>query len=75
MKYCVQIAALVCSGGWKNGVGWLLRSVWLSSDGEMMWYVFPFCPVVGGVKVRWHGLHWGPVRQVSTICEKIYDNG
>jgi len=25
----------------KNGAGLLLRSVWLSSDGEMMYYVSP----------------------------------
>jgi len=36
MKYCVKSAALVSSCGWKNGVGWLLSSVWLSSDGEMI---------------------------------------
>jgi hypothetical protein len=55
----------------KNGVGRLLRSVWLSSDGEMMWYLCPFfCRMVGDVKVRWRGLLWGHVRQVSAVCEK-----
>jgi len=27
----------------------VLRDVWLSSDGEKMMCVFPFCPMVGGV--------------------------
>ena len=72
----MHIVEVLCAGCCPGMFRWLEK--WCRTvlrNGEMMWYVFPFCPVVGGVKVRWHGLHWGPVRQVSTICEKIYDNG
>ena len=62
----MQIAVLVCSGGWRKK--WrrtVLRGVWLSSDGEKNDVVcIPFF-YVGGC-----GFHYGPVRQVSAVCEK-----
>jgi hypothetical protein len=68
----VEVLCADCCSGmfWWMEKKWcrtVLRSVLLSSDGEDDVLCIPFCSMVGGV-----GFHYGPVRQVSTVCEKIY---
>jgi len=66
----------------KNGAGRLLCIVWLSSDGEIVYYMFPFCPMVESKFGLWEFVgvgctgvlsgKWAPSGYGSFLWKKIY---